>query len=222
LIEVSREPSAISVAEDDKLTHHPMGDVVRHSDLARSTSALGQSRRFTHVCDLLDPTSVGYGINQDRDSVITNINWNSAVFYTEVTAAKGPTPCGWLLAAIKPHEDKEIIKRIEKVLNKGTRAVASGHFDQLAALNQEFHRELYAAGRNTVLGEIVQNLRGKPVRNVPSPQPCPMSDGVFASIIRGITSTPCAANARLHNADKAGATWRIWRCARFWQPVLQS
>ena len=56
-------------------------------------------------------------------------------------------------------QDKEIIKRIEKVLNKGTRAVASGHFDQLVALNQDFHCELYAAGRNTLLGEIVQNLR---------------------------------------------------------------
>jgi DNA-binding GntR family transcriptional regulator len=56
-------------------------------------------------------------------------------------------------------QDKEIIKRIENVLNKGTRAVAAGRFDQLSELNQDFHRELYAAGRNTVLGEIVQKLR---------------------------------------------------------------
>jgi DNA-binding GntR family transcriptional regulator len=57
------------------------------------------------------------------------------------------------------HQDKEIIRRIGKVLNRGTRAVAAGRFDQLAGLNQEFHRELYAAGRNTVLGDIVQKLR---------------------------------------------------------------
>jgi DNA-binding GntR family transcriptional regulator len=57
------------------------------------------------------------------------------------------------------HRDKEIVRRIEKVLNRGTRAVAAGRFDQLLELNQEFHRELYAAGRNTVLGDIVQKLR---------------------------------------------------------------
>jgi DNA-binding GntR family transcriptional regulator len=57
------------------------------------------------------------------------------------------------------HRDKEIIRRIEKVLKRGTRAVAAGRFDQLLELNQEFHRELYAAGRNTVLGDLVQKLR---------------------------------------------------------------
>jgi DNA-binding GntR family transcriptional regulator len=57
------------------------------------------------------------------------------------------------------HRDDAIIRRIEKVLGKGTRAVAAGRFDQLLALNQEFHRELHAAGRNTVLGDIVQKLR---------------------------------------------------------------
>jgi DNA-binding GntR family transcriptional regulator len=57
------------------------------------------------------------------------------------------------------HRDKEVIRRIEKVLNRGTRAVAAGRFDQLLELNQEFHRELYAAGRNTVLGDLVQKLR---------------------------------------------------------------
>jgi DNA-binding GntR family transcriptional regulator len=57
------------------------------------------------------------------------------------------------------HRDKETIRRVEKVLSRGTRAVAAGRFDQLMELNQEFHRELYAAGRNTVLGDIVQKLR---------------------------------------------------------------
>jgi DNA-binding GntR family transcriptional regulator len=57
------------------------------------------------------------------------------------------------------HRDREIIRRAEKVLSRGTRAVAAGRFDQLMELNQEFHRELYAAGRNTVLGDLVQKLR---------------------------------------------------------------
>jgi DNA-binding GntR family transcriptional regulator len=56
-------------------------------------------------------------------------------------------------------QDKETIKRIEKVLNKGTLAVANGQFDQLTDLNQQFHQELAAAGQNTVLGEVLKKLR---------------------------------------------------------------
>jgi DNA-binding GntR family transcriptional regulator len=56
-------------------------------------------------------------------------------------------------------QDKEIIKRIQSVLNKGTAAVAAKRFDQLFDLNQHFHRELAAAGQNTVLGELLQKLR---------------------------------------------------------------
>jgi DNA-binding GntR family transcriptional regulator len=57
--------------------------------------------------------------------------------------------------------DKQVIKRIEAVLNKGTAAVAAGHFDQLFQLNQDFHRELAAAGQNRVLGEVLQRLRDR-------------------------------------------------------------
>ena len=56
-------------------------------------------------------------------------------------------------------QDKQIIKRVEAVLNKGTAAVAARRFDQLFDLNQEFHRELAAAGQNTVLGDLLQKLR---------------------------------------------------------------
>lgn len=56
-------------------------------------------------------------------------------------------------------QDKLIIKRIESVLNKGTAAVAARRFEQLFDLNQQFHRELAAAGQNTVLGDIMQRLR---------------------------------------------------------------
>ena len=56
-------------------------------------------------------------------------------------------------------QDKEIIKRIETALNKGSAAVAARRFEQLFDLNQLFHRELAAAGQNTVLGDLLQKLR---------------------------------------------------------------
>jgi DNA-binding GntR family transcriptional regulator len=56
-------------------------------------------------------------------------------------------------------QDRQIIKRIETVLNKGTAAVAAKRFDQLFDLNQRFHSELAAAGQNTVLGDLLQRLR---------------------------------------------------------------
>jgi DNA-binding GntR family transcriptional regulator len=56
-------------------------------------------------------------------------------------------------------QDKQIIKRIETVLNRGSAAVAAKRFDQLFDLNQLFHRELAAAGKNTVLGDLLQKLR---------------------------------------------------------------
>lgn len=56
-------------------------------------------------------------------------------------------------------QDKQIIKRIEAVLNKGTAAVAARRFEQLFDLNLAFHRELAAAGQNTVLGDMMQRLR---------------------------------------------------------------
>lgn len=61
-------------------------------------------------------------------------------------------------------QDKQVIKRIEAVLNKGTTAVAAGRFDQLFQLNQQFHDELAAAGQNRVLGELLQKLRDRTAR----------------------------------------------------------
>jgi DNA-binding GntR family transcriptional regulator len=55
--------------------------------------------------------------------------------------------------------DKDVIKRIEAVLNKGNLAAAQGRFEQLGDLNQQFHRELAAAGQNTVLGDLLKRLR---------------------------------------------------------------
>jgi DNA-binding GntR family transcriptional regulator len=56
-------------------------------------------------------------------------------------------------------QDKQIIKRIETVLNKGTAAVTAKRFEQLFDLNQQFHQELAAAGQNTVLGDLLLRLR---------------------------------------------------------------
>jgi DNA-binding GntR family transcriptional regulator len=55
--------------------------------------------------------------------------------------------------------DKDVIKRIQKVLRKGSQAVASGRPDELTELNLQFHRELGAAGQNTVLGDVLKILR---------------------------------------------------------------
>ena len=57
--------------------------------------------------------------------------------------------------------DKELIKRIDAVLKKGTAAVTAGRFDQLFQLNQQFHDALAAAGQNRVLGELLQKLRDR-------------------------------------------------------------
>src|SRR5260370_20947414 len=55
-------------------------------------------------------------------------------------------------------QDKEIIKRIEAALNKGSAAVAARRFEQLFDLNQLVHRELAAAGQNTVLADLLPKL----------------------------------------------------------------
>jgi len=56
-------------------------------------------------------------------------------------------------------QDRQTLKHIEIVLNKGTAAVAAKRFDQLSDLNQQFHRELAEAGQNRVLGELLRKLR---------------------------------------------------------------
>jgi DNA-binding GntR family transcriptional regulator len=55
--------------------------------------------------------------------------------------------------------DKEVIERIEAVLNKGAEAVAAGQYELLPDLNQQFHRELAEAGQNRVLGDLLKKLR---------------------------------------------------------------
>jgi len=55
--------------------------------------------------------------------------------------------------------DKDVLQRIEVVLNKGTEAVAAGRYELLSDLNQQFHHELAEAGKNRVLSDLLKRLR---------------------------------------------------------------
>jgi DNA-binding GntR family transcriptional regulator len=57
--------------------------------------------------------------------------------------------------------DAGVQQRITAVLERGAAAVQAGRFDQLAALNRQFHEELALAGRNTVLAELLTRLRDR-------------------------------------------------------------
>jgi DNA-binding GntR family transcriptional regulator len=61
------------------------------------------------------------------------------------------------LAARRREED--IIKRIAAVLKQGNEAVAAKRYGLLRDLNQQFHHELSAAGRNRVLSDLLKRLR---------------------------------------------------------------
>jgi len=55
--------------------------------------------------------------------------------------------------------EQDILKRIAAVLKQGNEAVAAKRYDLLSDLNQQFHQELAAAGRNRVLGDLLKRLR---------------------------------------------------------------
>jgi len=55
--------------------------------------------------------------------------------------------------------DPQTTKRIQAVLDRGSRALADRRFDQLPELNRQFHQAVAAAGQNRVLGEILNRLR---------------------------------------------------------------
>lgn len=109
------------------------------------------------------------------------------------------------------HRDKAIIRRIEKVLSRGTRAVAAGRFDDLMQLNQEFHRELYAAGRNAVLGDLVQKLRERTAMLFSPADPARQSRswqehaGILRAVIDGDERT--AATLAAEHVTRAGADY---------------
>lgn len=55
--------------------------------------------------------------------------------------------------------DMRVLRRIENILRAGTEAVKAGRSTELVSLNQEFHKELAAAGQNKVMGELMRRLR---------------------------------------------------------------
>jgi DNA-binding GntR family transcriptional regulator len=55
--------------------------------------------------------------------------------------------------------EQDILKRIAAVLKEGNAAVAAKRYDLLSDLNQQFHHELAAAGRNRVLSDLLKRLR---------------------------------------------------------------
>src|SRR5258705_3795641 len=56
-------------------------------------------------------------------------------------------------------QDKEILRRIEAVLDEGAEAVAANRNDELTDLNQQFHHELAEAGQNRLLAHLLKRLR---------------------------------------------------------------
>jgi DNA-binding GntR family transcriptional regulator len=56
-------------------------------------------------------------------------------------------------------QDKEILRRIEAVLDEGAEAVAANRNDELTDLNQQFHHELAEAGQNRLLADLLKRLR---------------------------------------------------------------
>ncbi len=59
------------------------------------------------------------------------------------------------------HKDARTLRRIEAILARGLAAVAAERFEQLPALNDQFHRELAEAGQNRLLGELLARLRDR-------------------------------------------------------------
>jgi DNA-binding GntR family transcriptional regulator len=62
-------------------------------------------------------------------------------------------------ASIALRKGARTLKRIASILEKGLAAAAAKRFDQLPALNDQFHQELAEAGQNRLLGELLRRLR---------------------------------------------------------------
>lgn len=94
-------------------------------------------------------------VNARRGASVVNLSLQEARETIEVRALLE----GQNARMAARRHDKEVIKRIQAVLDKGSLAVAQGRFEQLNGLNQQFHRELAIAGQNTVLGDLLKRLR---------------------------------------------------------------
>jgi len=110
-------------------------------------------------------------------------------------------------------QDKETIKRIGSVLKSGTRALAAGRFEELADLNQQFHDALAVAGQNTVLGDVLKNLRERTAALFPSGNPVQEARtwqehaGILRAIIDG--DERAAASLAAEHVMHAGSSYLI-------------
>jgi DNA-binding GntR family transcriptional regulator len=114
--------------------------------------------------------------------------------------------------------DAQVQKRITLVLDKGARAVAAGHFDQLAALNQQFHKELTLAGANSVLAELLTRLRDRTEMLFAPTEPGRQSQAwdEHAAILRAIVAGDehAAATLAAHHVTRAGEDFLAGELAR--------
>jgi DNA-binding GntR family transcriptional regulator len=114
--------------------------------------------------------------------------------------------------------DAQVQKRITLVLDKGARAVAAGHFDQLAALNQQFHKELTLAGANSVLAEQLTRLRDRTEMLFAPTEPGRQSQAwdEHAAILRAIVAGDehAAATLAAHHVTRAGEDFLAGELAR--------
>jgi len=114
--------------------------------------------------------------------------------------------------------DAQVQKRITAVLDKGARAVATGRFDQLAALNQQFHDELTLASANNVLAELLTRLRDRTEMLFAPTKPSRQSQAwdEHAAILRAIVAGDehVAATLAAHHVTRAGEDFLAGELAR--------
>jgi DNA-binding GntR family transcriptional regulator len=114
--------------------------------------------------------------------------------------------------------DAQVQKRITAVLDKGARAVATGRFDQLAALNQQFHDELTLASANNVLAELLTRLRDRTEMLFAPTKPSRQSQAwdEHAAILRAIVAGDehAAATLAAHHVTRAGEDFLAGELAR--------
>lgn len=162
-----RETPKRRLGEDFSSLHGQVVDELRQRILTRRLKAgerlvevrlaeeLGVSRNPVREAIRVLASEGLVEVNARRGASVINMTMQEARETIEVRAVlEGQNA---RLAARR--HDKQVIKRIEAVLSKGALAVAHGSVEQLSDLNQQFHRELAAAGQNTVLGDMLKRLR---------------------------------------------------------------
>ena len=110
-------------------------------------------------------------------------------------------------------QDKEILKRIDAVLKKGTAAVAAKRYERLTDLNEQFHRELAAAGQNRLLADLLKRLRERTAMLFSPTDPARRAQnweehaGILRAIIEG--DERAAATLAAEHVMRAGADFFV-------------